>query len=638
MDVSQPNRNRGERGRARERAEARQARRAMATPRTTPLPDDDPPAPMVTPSRTGGTFADYAQRPVETYAPEPRAPRSARRGLRRSETAPAWAVGATRRPGALRKAELALRDFLWKARQDIRIPLAGVAMLLLIAGIYIDSHVFGARIFPNVWALGINVGDMTLDEATTALQRAWSDVQIELVDGERSWSLSPAELGMRLDARATAEAARDVGMGGIPFGWEILPTVAIDILRAQNTLLDMTEIIKIDPYNAGYRWVNEVLIGVPGSEGRYLDVALTMETLTQNLALVADRGRLDLVMTPVRPEVTNPQPYIEEARALASRPFQLYGYDPFSDQRVAWSTDRDTFTSWIEAGANGLTLREETFAPFLEAQTETLRQIDPLRYIEPTDAMEKMRQAIARGASEVNLRIRYRTSTYTVQRGDSGYRIARNLGVPFYLIQQANPSRDWDALLNPGDQINLPSVDAVVPLDPIPNKRIIVDLDTQQLWAYENGQLVFNWLISSGMDRAPTSPGIYQILNHSPTARGSSVELCGDNSCGTWEMYWFMGIYEVFPGLVNGFHGAVLLPNGAYLGGNNVGSRFTYGCIMSRDDEARLLYEWADDGTIVEIVGSGFTPRSELARRSLAGTAAGVNVAQHYTDLALLNA
>lgn len=621
MDVSQPNRNRGERGRARERAEARLARRAMATPRTTPVPEDDPPAPMVTPARSGGTFADYAQRTTETYAPEPHTPRSGRRGLRRSESAPAWAVGATRKPGVLRKAELALRDFLWKARQDIRIPLAGIAMIVLIAGLYVGTHVFGQRIFPNVWALGLNVGDMTLDEATAALQNAWSDVMITLVDEERTWSMTPAQLGMRLDARATAESARDVGMGGIPFGVKILPTVTIDVLRAQNALLDMTETIKIDPYNAGYRWQGDTLIGVPGSDGRYLDVALTMETLTDDLALVADTGELNLVMTPARPEVINPEPFIEEARALAAVPFQMYGYDPFSDQRVAWSTDRDTFTSWIEAGANGLTLREETFAPFLDAQTQSLAQIDPLRYIEPTDAMEKMRTAIAGGSHEVSLRIRYRTSTYTIRGGDSGYRIARTLGVPFYLIQQANPSRDWDALLSPGDVINLPSVDAVVPLDPIPNKRIIVDLDTQQLWAYENGQLVFNWLISSGMDRAPTAPGIYQILSHNETATGSSVELCGDNSCGTWQMYWFMGIYEVFPGLINGFHGAVLLPNGAYLGGNNVGSQFTYGCIMSRDDEARLLYEWADDGTVVEIIGAGFTPRSELARRSLASAA-----------------
>jgi LysM repeat protein len=220
----------------------------------------------------------------------------------------------------------------------------------------------------------------------------------------------------------------------------------------------------------------------------------------------------------------------------------------------------------------------------------------------------------------VTLRIRYRTSTYEVQSGDSGYRIARRTGVPFTLMQQANPRRDWDAMLSPGEMVNLPSPDEVVPLDPVPNKRIIVDLETQTLWAYENGQLVFNWLISSGMDRAPTSPGIFQILDHQDTAVGSSVELCGDNSCGSWTMYWFMGIYEVSPGLVNGFHGRVVLPGGTIMGNGNVGTQYTYGCIMSIDGDAEQLYRWAEVGTMVEIVSRDYPPRSDLARMSLGQT------------------
>ena len=137
--------------------------------------------------------------------------------------------------------------------------------------------------------------------------------------------------------------------------------------------------------------------------------------------------------------------------------------------------------------------------------------------------------------------------------------------------------------------------------------------------AYENGVEVFNWRISSGVTSAPTSPGIYQILNHEPIAYGSSYTLCGDTGCGQWEMNWFMGIYEVVPGLVNGFHGAVLLPDGTFLGGNNVGSQFTLGCVMSRDDEAKLLYDWADKGTIVEIISNEFSPESELGRQAFVG-------------------
>mgnify|MGYP001251354731 FL=1 len=134
--------------------------------------------------------------------------------------------------------------------------------------------------------------------------------------------------------------------------------------------------------------------------------------------------------------------------------------------------------------------------------------------------------------------------------------------------------------------------------------------------AYENGEPVFSWAISSGISTAPTYPGVFQILNHDEVALGSSYTLCSAAGCGQWQMYWFMGIYEVTPGLVNGFHGAVLLPNGTYLGGGSVGSPYTFGCVMSTNDNAELLYNWADEGTVVEIISSEFAPRSDLARRA----------------------
>ncbi|MEP7293978.1 MAG: L,D-transpeptidase, partial [Chloroflexota bacterium] len=166
--------------------------------------------------------------------------------------------------------------------------------------------------------------------------------------------------------------------------------------------------------------------------------------------------------------------------------------------------------------------------------------------------------------------------------------------------------------------INMPSPDMSIPLDPVPNKRIVVNLSTQSMVAYENGQPVFSWLIASGMDRAPTSPGTYQIISHAETASGGSSELCSALGCAQWEMDWFMGIYEVIPGLINGFHGRVLLANGRYLGDGNTGRPLTYGCIMADNDNAKALYDWADEGTVVEILSPIYAPRSDLGRQMLA--------------------
>jgi LysM repeat protein len=575
MEVYQPERKR--KGQARERAAARQ-RKQMAT-----------------------RHEQITEKPVMT-----RAPRDPGRV----------------NPNVLRGHALVFtRDALWYLKHNTYILLAIVGLILLIVGVYLGTHVFGGRLFPNVWALNTSIGDLTIEEATAALQSKWDNsTQITLRDGNRTWLATPAQLGLRLNAPATVEGARAVGLAGVPFGYSVTPVVDMDLLTTQNFLLDLTEQTKILPYNAGYRWEGDQLVGAAGTDGRFLDLAATMANLSNSLALVAASEQFNLTMTTMPPDVRDPTPYLDQARSFAGQSFIIKGYDPFTDEHFAWTTDRATLTSWLEAHEGGLGLREDVFAAFVQAQTNALAQTNPQRYIEPMDSMEKMQSAIRNATPEVNLRIHYRPSTYTVISGDSGYLVSRRFGVPFYQLQLVNPGVEWEAL-SVGDVLNLPSPDITLPLDPVPNKRIVVNLSTQSLVAYENGEPVFSWLISSGMDHVPTSPGIYQIMSHAEKASGGSSDLCSDLGCAQWEMDWFMGIYEVVPGLMNGFHGAVLLATGRYLGDGQVGRPFTYGCIMSQNDNAKLLYDWAEEGTIVEIISPIYQPRSELGRRMLNGNA-----------------
>ena len=512
------------------------------------------------------------------------------------------------------QAALYLRDAWWYVRATPLIPLGAALLAGVLLLAFIVSHLVNGRVFPNVWALGVNLGDMTADEAEAALRDAWNNrLRVRLTDDERAWSAAPAELGMAFDARAVVADAFAVGMAGIPLGWTVQPEITLDYITAQNYLLDLAQQVQVEPFNAGYALRDGQVVAVEGRPGRIMDVGQTMETLTAD-PLRALRDGLRLRMTPIPPDVVDAAPYLEDARAFAARPFQLRGYDPYLDQTIAWGTTPEVVVSWLEAGPSSLTLREQAFLPFLEAQNSSLAASGQgVRYLDTLETTEQMRQAIARKSDSVDLRIRYRPTQYTVVAGDTATRIARKTGIPFYLIEQSNPGRDLNVLAI-GDRLNLPSRDLALPLPPVPHKRIIVDLRTQSLVAYENGQRVFSWLISSGKSEAPTSPGIYQILSHNEVASGSSYTLCNAQGCGQWKMYWFMGIYEVVPGLMNGFHGAVLLPNGAYLGGGNVGVPYTFGCVMSQDDNARLLYEWADEGTIVEIISNEFPPQSELAR------------------------
>jgi lipoprotein-anchoring transpeptidase ErfK/SrfK len=357
------------------------------------------------------------------------------------------------------------------------------------------------------------------------------------------------------------------------------------------------------------------VVGIPGKEGRVLDVGQTIEHLQQDVVTVVRRRRLDLIMQPLLPDFTDPDPFLPQAQRVIGQSLLLSGYDPYTNETINWSTSPDSLASWLEASPSGLTLREDAYLPFLDAQTASLNPNgDNLRFLEPGETMDAIRGAIARNEPSVRLRIRYRPTVYEVESGDRATAVARRNGIPYFLVEEANPGRDLN-VLSVGDKINLPSRDVAVPLPPIPNKRIVVDISTQHLVAYENGQMIYDWDVSTGISSAPTAPGVYQILTHNDLAYGSTFSLCGSAGCGQWTMHWFMGIYEVTNGLMNGLHGAVELPDGRYLGGGNVGHPYTYGCVMSLDSNAKELYDWADEGTLVEIISNEYPPQSDLARQ-----------------------
>src|SRR5690349_11097653 len=61
---------------------------------------------------------------------------------------------------------IVLRDFFWYLTHSISVLLIVVVIGLVIFGLYAGSHLTSGRIFPNVWAAGVYLGDMSVEEAT----------------------------------------------------------------------------------------------------------------------------------------------------------------------------------------------------------------------------------------------------------------------------------------------------------------------------------------------------------------------------------------------------------------------------------------------------------------------------------------
>ena len=56
-----------------------------------------------------------------------------------------------------------------------------------------------------------------------------------------------------------------------------------------------------------------------------------------------------------------------------------------------------------------------------------------------------------------------------------------------------------------------------------------------------------------------------------------------------------------WPGFMNGIHGLPTLSNGRRLWESILGKPAPYGCIILKLDAAEWLYNWAEDGVVVEI-------------------------------------
>ena len=138
-----------------------------------------------------------------------------------------------------------------------------------------------------------------------------------------------------------------------------------------------------------------------------------------------------------------------------------------------------------------------------------------------------------------------------------------------------------------------PQPDATQETSPAPagnGKYILVSIGEQHLYAYENGQLVYSFVASTGIGNS-TRVGTFHVLDKIPNAYGANWSI--------WMPNW-MGIYWS-GSLENGIHALPILPGGARLWAGYLGAPISYGCIVLGVDESLHLYDWAEIGTPVEI-------------------------------------
>lgn len=525
--------------------------------------------------------------PVASVRPVPIPPRTARPGVLPHRRKPTQKNGLTAGLLILGGATLTV--------VVIAFMVVGIGALFL----------FGSNtVLPGVRMAGIELGGMTETEATAALAAAWANNGIVLRDENRVFPIDPATLGIELDAETSANTAIQYGrtQGGIGGALraalgslDVSPAIRINTAVTEQALRELAPQIEIPPANAGVQVVNGSIEPRPAADGRALDVAGTLAPIQQNAAEALADGTLELAMIPIQPQIVDPAPVVAAASALLANPLEVRAFDPVTNDTLYWTVMPDTWVEWLTATTDpdqplglALSLDDTPVRAYLAGQQG---ELGANRYTDLDEGVDSIQNAIARSQTTAFVRVYHRDVEHVVQSGETIISIAYDYGIPYPYVQHANGGIEGVSV---GQAITLPSHDVMLPLSVVFEKRIVVSMSEQRVRVYENGILQWDWLASTGITSSPTWPGIYQIISHEPNAYAANWDLWMPN---------FMGVYRPIPGtdFTNGFHGFPTRGNSQLLWTNSLGTRVTYGCILLSNENVQSLYDWAEEGVIVEI-------------------------------------
>ncbi|NDJ87397.1 MAG: L,D-transpeptidase family protein [Chloroflexi bacterium] len=455
------------------------------------------------------------------------------------------------------------------------------------------------EILPGVSAFGVELGGKTRAEAAAALEKEYQS-GIILTDGDLTWRVDALALGITLDAEATADSAYQKSrepanlISALLGTIEVRPVVSVDLAAARAKLIDLQPQLEQPAINAGVQLVNGQVQPRPAQPGRVLDLESTLALLADDGAGVLQDGHLELVMSSVPPSVVDSSAMVQEASQLLTSPLEITAFDPIQNEKQVWTIAPETWSYWLVADAKDqaglvLSLEPGLLRDYLSAQEQTL---GTGRYLKLDEAIVNIQQTIAEKRTQSLIRIYHQPRPHTVRSGETFSSIAYEYGIPYPWIQAANPTVGDD--LSVGQTLTIPSPDDLLPLPVVPHKRIVVSISQQRLWAYENEHLKWEWVVSTGIDSSPTAPGVFQIQSHETNAYAANWNL--------W-MPHFMGVYRPVPtsDFMNGFHGFPTRGGSQLLWTNSLGTRVTYGCILLSNTNADVLYNWAEEGVVVEI-------------------------------------
>jgi vancomycin resistance protein YoaR len=227
------------------------------------------------------------------------------------------------------------------------ITLFFILVLLWIAG-YNMAH--AGRIYPGISVAGIAVDGMEPYEAAALLAAEVSyphTGRIAFQDQGEIWIARPVELGLSLDAAASAQQAYELGRSGNPLrrfteqlgAWyssvDLPPMMAYNEQAAYTYLETLAAGVNKPVVEASLSIEGEEVVALPGQVGRQVDIQATSASLATQFGTLTD-GLMPLVVEETPPEIMDVSQQADKARQILSAPLTLRMPEGIQDELGPW--------------------------------------------------------------------------------------------------------------------------------------------------------------------------------------------------------------------------------------------------------------------------------------------------------------
>ncbi len=283
----------------------------------------------------------------------------------------------------------------------VRVPVLMIIGAVVLAGLLVSfaawvQVTYARAVMPGVYVNGVDLGGMTRDQTIAALDASFTydeEAVFTFRHEDLFWQYDAGELGVMLDAGATADAALAAGHSGSPLanlaeqasiwfsGRSIAPVVRYDQQEALDLLNAIAEEVDRPAQNAALD-INGIFIETsPAVTGRAVDLRATLNQLDNAIRRLDTGGEIPLVIREDLPLVRDVEGAAARARAAVSHPVSIIADGPDGQIMGPWTIMPnqigDLLTKTPVYNADGtmsyeVHINPEVFRDFLENLAPTL--------------------------------------------------------------------------------------------------------------------------------------------------------------------------------------------------------------------------------------------------------------------------